>query len=230
MRATMTRELRAAGILSTFHEWLPLYVRDARELLKHFGWNPAEVSLGMGVRSVPSDVRRLVLCSELRLLVGDSDEWPAGFYVDPDSGALRFDWERRYGLLVLVWRHWPVALQYYRHARDEHPTWVSSASHPSGSAATASVHCQAAGVFHEEVKSVYLVDHTLRAMALAMRHCVPAAGYNGAAVSSVPAQLFEAFPKLSGVVLAMSAPPARLESELRAAGLGVSAWKGGELL
>lgn len=67
-------------------------------------------------------------------------------------------------------------------------------------------------------------------MAVAVKQGVSTIGFNGAAVASVPAQLFEAFPSLKGVCLAMSDPSPRLEKELRDAGLGVTFWKGGELL
>ena len=219
------RDLRLAWALDTFSDWLPLHECDARQLRKHFGWSP-EDSLRVGVRSVPSAVVALVLCSELRQLVGDGDAWPAGFYVEPSSGALRFDCERSYGFIVPVWRRRPVGLQHYRHAKDGRPRWITSASRPRGTAAVASVHCHGTA----EDERVFMVAHTLEAMAVSVRQRVAAVGYNGAAVSAVPAQLFETFPKLRGVVLSMADPPPRLERELRDAGLSVPTWGGGALI
>lgn len=224
-----TRDLRLAWALDTFADWLPLYKRDARQLRKHFGWSP-EDALRMGVRSVPSAVVALVLCSELRQLVGDGDAWPAGFYVEPSSGALRFDCEKSYGLIVPVWRRWLVALQLYRHAQDPRPTWITSASRETGAAAMASIHAVPMAEEPDSVERVFLVDHTLRAMAVAAHHGVSAAGLNGASAPAVPAQLFEAFPKLCGIVMALPDVPPRLERELAEAGLSVRRWEGGELL
>jgi hypothetical protein len=217
------RALRAARILSTFAgDYLSLDVRDARQLQKLYGWQP-EASLMLGVRSVPGTIEKLVLLSELKKIVGDGEELPAGFYTEGD--ALRFECETRYGLILQVWRRWPVGLMYYRHAGDVRPRWISSANHPTGTAAVASVHC--VGV--AEDTRAFMVGHTLEAMAVSVRQRVAAVGFNGAAVSNVPAQLFEAFPNLRGVVLAMSDPPPRLERELIDAGLGVTTWGGGEL-
>jgi hypothetical protein len=223
------RDLRLAWALDIFADWLPLYERDVRQLQKHLGWSP-EDSLRMGVRSVPSAVVALVLCSELRQFVGDGDAWPAGFYVEPSSGALRFDCEKSYGLIIPVWRRWPVALQLYGHAQDSRPTWITSASREIGAAAVASIHAAPVAEDPDSVELVFLVEHTLRAMAVAARHGVSAAGLNGASASAVPAQLFEAFPRLRGLVTALPDVPPRLERELAEAGLSVRRWEGGELL
>jgi hypothetical protein len=226
--AYSARDLRTARVLDVFLEQcLSLDVRDARQLQKLFGWLP-DFSLRYGARSVPSHVASLVVCSELRKIVGDSDEWPAGFYTE--GGLLKFDCETRYGLIIPVWRKWPVALHYYRHAKDERPRWITSVSRETGQAAVASVHCHPMLQEPAEVTKAFLVDHTLRAMAVAVKHKVSTVAYNGAAVGNLPAQMFEAFPKLRGVVVAMTDPPPRLEKELKAAGLGVGHWRGGELL
>lgn len=225
VKRRMPRDLRTAYVLDAFvNECLTLDERDGRQLEKHFGWSP-EASVMLGLRSVPGPVSALVLASELRRIVGDSDEWPAGFYTDPETGALKLD-APRYGLLVAVWRKWPVGLQHYRSAADPRPRWLSSAAHETGTAASASVHC----VGTAEDERVVMVSHTLEAQAVAIRHKVAAVGFNGAAAGNVPAQLFEAFPRLRGVVMAMADPPRRLEGELRAAGLGVSNWGGGSLI
>jgi hypothetical protein len=222
------RALRAAWIINTFaSDYLSLDARDARQLEKLYGWQP-EASLMLGVRSVPGHVVKLVLLSELKQLVGDCDEWPAGFWMEGD--ALRFECETRYGLILQVWRRWPVGLMYYRHPGDKHPRWVSSATRETGTAAVASVHCQAMKEDHAEVSRVFMVSHTLEAMAVAIKQGVSCVAYNGTAVASVPAQLFEGFPKLRGVVLAMPDAPPRLERELRDAGLSVTTWGGGELI
>lgn len=218
--------LRAAHILSTFTDWLSLTEADARQLQRHFGLSP-DVAQRLGIKSVPSCVVGLVLCGELKQLVGDG-EWPAGFYVEGES--LRFDCETRYGLILQVWRRWPVGLQFYRHVRDERPRWISSADHPTGTSAVASIHCQAMKREPAGVERAFLVDHTMRALAVAVRHGVSTVGLNGAAASSVPAQLFESFPGLRGVVAALSEPHPRLERELTDAGLSVCRWEGGELL
>jgi hypothetical protein len=224
------RALRTAWVLDVFIEQcLSLDRRDARQVEKAFGWQP-EASLRLGVRSAPSEVHSLVTCAELRRIVVDSDEWPAGFYVDPASNLLRFDLQKSYGLILPVWRKWPMGLQWYRHAKDERPRWISSASRETGTAAVASVHCQAMKREPAAVESVFMVTHTLEAMAVAIRQGVSAVGYNGAAAASVPAQMLEAFPALRGVVMAMKDPPPRLERELRDAGLSVTSWEGGALL
>jgi hypothetical protein len=226
----MPRDLRAARVLDVFIEQcLSLDERDARQLLKRFGWQP-QASLRLGVRSVPSDVAALVVCSELRRIVGDSDEWPSGFYVDPASNLLRFDLPKTYGLILPVWRRWPVGLMYYRHVGDARPRWITSASRETGTAAVASIHAQAMKQEPGEVERVLMLSHTLEAMAVAIRHKVSTVGFNGASVSATPVQLFESFPKLKGVVMAMSDAPPRLERELRDAGLNVTSWMGGELL
>jgi hypothetical protein len=82
----------------------------------------------------------------------------------------------------------------------------------------------------EQVERAFMVGHTLESMAVAIKQGVSTIGYNGAAVASVPSQVFESFPRLRGVCLAMSDPPPRLERELRDAGLNVTFWEGGELL
>lgn len=221
------RALRVAGIINTFvDDYLSLDARDARQLQKLYGWQP-EASLMLGVRSVPGHVQRLVLLSELKQIVGGG-EWPAGFYTEGDS--LRFECETRYGLLLQVWRKWPVGLVYYRHPADTRPRWISSANHPTGTAATASVHCHAMREDSADVSRVFMVSHTLEAMAVAIKQDVSTVAFNGAAVSNVPAQMFEAFPKLRGVVLAMPDAPPRLERELRDAGLSVNQWGGGSLI
>lgn len=223
----MPRALRMAGMLSTFHDWLSLAERDARQIEKHLGW-PPEMSLRLGVRSTPGNVTSLVLCSELRGVYGDSDEWPAGFYVTP-SGALNFN-APRYGLILPVWRRWPVALQAYRHAADPRPRWASSADHETGASAVSSVHCHAMLQAPEEVARVFVVGHTLEAMATAVKQGVSCVGLNGTPAWAVAAQMFEAFPNLTGVVLAAADPGGRLEGELQAAGLAVTLWEGGALL
>lgn len=225
---SMSRELRVARVLDVFtEECLSLDARDARQLEKVYGWS-AQASLRLGVRSVPSHVAGLVVCSELRRIVGDSDEWPAGFYLE--GGLLRFDCPREYGLVVPVWRRWPVGLQYYRHAQDERPRWITSASRETGTAAVASIHCQASMSEPREVTRAFVVEDTLRSMAVALKYGVACVGLNGAAVSKVPAQMFEAFAKLGAVVLAVKDAPPRLERELRDAGLNVTFWNGGALL
>jgi hypothetical protein len=229
-RRPMPRDLRAARVLSLFvADCLSLDQRDARQLQKAFGWQP-EASLRLGVRSVPSEVAALVVCSELRRMVGESDEWPAGFFVDPASNLLRFDCEKTYGLILPVWRKWPVGLMYYRHTKDERPRWITSASRETGTAAVASIHAQAMKQEPSEVERVLMLSHTLEAMAVAIRHKVSTVGFNGASVPATPAQLFESFPRLKGVVMAMKDAPPRLERELRDAGLNVTSWMGGELL
>jgi hypothetical protein len=222
----MPRELRMAGALSTFADWLSLDVRDARQVEKHLGWSP-EMSLRLGLRSTPGPVTSLVLCSELRQVFG-GDEWPAGFYVT-ESGALNFN-APRYGLIVPVWRKWPAALQLYRHVGDTRPRWVSSADHETGASAVASIHAHAMKQAPEEVTRAFVVSHTLEAMAVAIKHEVSTVGLNNVSAWCAPAQLFESFPSLRGVVLAMSDVPPRLERELQDAGLAVSIWKGGALL
>jgi hypothetical protein len=222
------RDLRTARVLDVFLEQcLSLDQRDARQLQKQFGWLPA-FSLRYDVRSVPSRVAMLVVCSELRKIVGESDEWPAGFYAE--DGLLKFDCETRYGLAVAVWRRWPVGLMYYRHAGDERPRWITSASRETGAAAVASVHCHPMLQEPAQVTKALLVDHTLKAMAVAVKHKVSCVAFNGASVGNVPAQMLEGFPGLRGVVMAMTDAPPRLERELRDAGLHVSVWGGGELL
>jgi hypothetical protein len=226
----MPRDLRTARVLDVFHEQcLTLDQRDSRQLQKAFGWQP-EASLRFGVRSVPSDLAALIICSELRRMVGDSDEWPAGFYVDPASNLLRFDCAKSYGLILPVWRKWPVGLMYYRHTKDERPRWITSASRETGTSAVASIHAQAMRQGPGEVERVMMVEDTLKSMAVAIKHKVSVVAHNGASVSGTPAQLFESFPNLKGVVLAMKDAPPRLERELRDAGLNVTSWMGGELL
>ena len=220
------RDLRAAYVFSTFFDWLGLSESHARAFGKRFGWSP-ETSLCLGIRSAPSHVEKLVLLSELKQLVGDSDAWPPGFYTEGD--ALRLDCETRFGLILQVWRRVPVALQFYSHL-DALPRWITSSAHPTGSAVTASIHAHAMMQDAAEVKRVFVVDHTLHALAVAVRHRVSTVGLNGVAVGSVPAQLFESFPSLRGVVLALAEPHPRLERELTDAGLSVREWEGGELL
>lgn len=155
------RALGTARVYDTFIEdCLSLDERDARQLQKVFGWHP-QFSLRYGVRSALSGVYSLIVCAELRRIVGNADEWPAGFWLDPSSNLLKFDLEKSYGLIVPVWRKWPVGLQFNRHVKDPRPTWITSASRETGTAAIASVHCHAMKTEPAEVERAFIVGHTL---------------------------------------------------------------------
>jgi len=223
--------LQARALDYFVRDCLALNVSDARQLKKAFGWDE-QLSLGLCIRSAPTEVYRLIGCAAVRAEMCDLDAWPAGFYVD-DANILRFHLEKRYGLVVPVVRRWVRGLQYYRHAKDEQPRWITSASRPTGSPALASIHVadatSGARKPDEETKA-FLVDHTLKAMAVTALHNLTAVAFNGVSLRTLTAQLFDSLPCLRGVVVAMKEPPAMLEKALCDDGLSVTFWKGGELL
>jgi hypothetical protein len=229
---TSRLELLQARALDFFmRECLALNESDARQLEKAFGWD-AQLSFGLGVRSVPSDVFRLIGCAAVRAELCDLDVWPPGFYTD-DSDTLRFDLDKKYGLVVPVVGRWIRGLQYYRHAKDDSPVWISSASRPTGSHMVASIHVADSASIRqgpEEAERVFLVNHTLEAMAVCVHHRVSCAALNGVSLRSLPAQLLDALPNLRAVVVALKEPYPTLERELKDASLSVTFWEGSELL
>jgi hypothetical protein len=236
------RRADSSAILDQLLAWLTLDKWHAKELRKVLGLS-AHAALGLGVRSCPSQVSKLIVCSELRAKFGDAPERVAGFYVedvepagdDPldDFGETARDALRlntpAHGLVVRVCRGVTRGLQLYRHAKDERPRWLTSAELPGDVRAKASIHVQGSRVGNATGKA-FLVSHTLEAMAVALAHGQCAVALNGVSLRALPAQLFEVLPNLRGVMVAMKDAPPRLAEELKSAGLAVTFWEGGDLL
>jgi hypothetical protein len=212
--------LRAAIHEFMTHELLRLNVADARWLEKACGLT-AQQALRVGVRSVPDRVVWLFLAAALRerFAVEDLAQIPALAF--DETGQLQFN-APRHGLLVQAACGLRRGFQVYAHATAR-PRWLSAEGGPRQEAI---IHAALRGAGQTAI----MVAHTLGALIVAEQHNVSAVAYNGAALHAVGAMLYEAAPDLRAVVLACADYPKRLPDELRAAGLTVTFWEGGDLL
>jgi hypothetical protein len=192
---------------------LSLCAPDARAIESQHGLT-LEAQMRAGIRSVLSNIGKLVICHEISLKFGAHRQYPAPFYFDtglrlnqPSSG---FIVPCRYQGLQRAWLH-------YKHPKDDSPIWCSGACF-GGAKARPSIHVSAS----ENVKRTgvcVLVRDALRAEACATGGVVCFVGLNNVMPHALTAQLRAALPDLRAVLIDPELIEPSLTRALKFAGL-----------
>ena len=208
------------AILTCALKFFSLDEPDARKVAEVYeGFTPADLHT-LGLRSAPSEVARIFAACAVRERFCDQSGHVAPLYNDGDgmkvytpSHGLIFPVRR--GGLMRAWLN-------YKSPKDNAPRWVSSSHLANGCKVLPSIHAVKPELATRSGVCL-LVAHALEADEAARGAYVSAVALNGVTPSALVSQLFDEWPDLRAVTLALDEVSPFLTRALQHAGLKVRA-------
>jgi hypothetical protein len=205
------------AILNCAFDYFSLAARDAEKVAELYELTPADLH-ALGLRSAPSEVARIMASCAIRQRFGDQSGHLAPLYNDGDgmkiyAPAHGLIFPVRRGGLTRTWLR-------YQYPADRAPRWVSSSRLPNGCKVVPSIHV-VRPEFAARSGVCLLVSHALEAQEAAAGGFVSAVGLNGVTPSALVSQLFDEWPSLRAVTLALDEVSPFLTRALQSAGVKV---------